>query len=200
MRTAFQLTTCDSQKIENINVVYPKQQLKLEAFVTAFDSWFNTELHKYSNDYSILNTTNVDDEGEQKDGVGGGEEGMRTSGEEEGSNRNWFSKSKRAKPVTVRGNIVDVLNDNKMDRDVKINLVNKTLNTEILFPSLQGDKVTFIGSTFWRYGDKAPYLNHCAVLDTCSDLPNVENSKIDCYKTESDVLIAWHDLIEKKQS
>ena len=40
-----------------------------------------------------------------------------------------------------------------------------------MFPRLEGDKVTFIGTTFMRYGEPLPYLNHCLVLNTCDEVP-----------------------------
>ena len=200
LKTAFQLTTCDSQKIENINVVYPKHKLKAEAFGPAFESWFETVLDDYGKDKNIF-ITPINNSGESAGGQAEtiGDEGVcNNECDEASSSRNWWANVKKTKAITIKGNIVDVLNDNKMDRDTKINIINKTLNEEYMFPDLQGDKVTFIGSTFWRYGEKAPYLNHCAVLDTCSDLPNIENSKIDSYETERDVLIAWRELIDKE--
>ena len=42
------------------------------------------------------------------------------------------------------------------------------------FPKLEGDKVTFIGSTFMNYGEKEPYFNHCLVLGDCDDISNIE--------------------------
>ena len=97
--------------------------------------------------------------------------------------------------ISKTGTIVDILCDKKFDRDTKLLELNISLNT--CFPKLEGDKVTFIGSTFLRYGDKEPYLNHCAVLNTCSKLPG-ENSQIETYSTEGDLLIAWKELIQKE--
>lgn len=62
---------------------------------------------------------------------------------------------------------MDLLNK-KMDRSIKITELTISLNT--YFPSLEGDKVTFIGSTFMRLGEKSPYKNHCIVLNSCSPL------------------------------
>ena len=64
-----------------------------------------------------------------------------------------------------------------------------------IFPPLQGDKVTFIGSTFTKYGEDKAYLNHCIALDTCSD---VNDTKIESYKTEKEVLLAWTKLIQRE--
>ena len=104
--------------------------------------------------------------------------------------------SNRPKKYTKRkATIIDMLNDKTFDRESKVNELCRIL--DIKYPKLEGDKVTFIGSTFMRYGEKEPYFSHCIALDTCDDLPDVENSQIECYKTEREVLIAWRDLIQK---
>ena len=60
---------------------------------------------------------------------------------------------------------------------------------------MEGDKVTFIGSTFLKYGEKEPYLNHCLVLGGCT---KVEGAQIECVKTEEDILMKWRNLIQKE--
>jgi len=72
-----------------------------------------------------------------------------------------------------------------------------TISLNKIFPKLEGDKITFIGSTFLKYGEKEPYLNHCAVLNTCEQIPG-QNTIIESYKTEKDVLLAWKELIQKE--
>ena len=93
----------------------------------------------------------------------------------------------------------------KIDRETKINKLNISLRSpdpEIfpqIFPPVEGDKVTFIGSTFLTYGEKRPYLNHCVVLDTCDALTNeVANSEIQTCKTERELLLAWTDIIQRE--
>ena len=93
----------------------------------------------------------------------------------------------------ANSNIIDYVNNNKNIREDKVNKLNDVLNK--LFPKLEGDKVTFIGSTFLKYGEEKPYLNHCVVLDTCSDINNTE---IESYKTEKDLLLAWTKIIQKE--
>ena len=85
----------------------------------------------------------------------------------------------------------------KMDRETKINKLNVSLQE--IFPPVEGDKVTFIGSTFLTYGEKRPYLNHCIVLDTCDTLKDeVANSEIQTCKTERELLLAWTDIIQRE--
>lgn len=86
--------------------------------------------------------------------------------------------------------VVEMLADPDFPADSKVHVLNNSLNR--FFPQLEGDKCTFIGSTFVRYGEEKPYLNHCVVLNGCEPVPN---TAIECYKTEKEVLLAWRDLI-----
>ena len=92
--------------------------------------------------------------------------------------------------------ILEYLNDSKV---LRIEKVTKMVNLFRLsgFPKVLGDKVTFIGSTFKKAGQEKPYLNHCIVLGTC-DVPEGENVVIESYKRESDVLMAWTELVQRE--
>jgi len=81
------------------------------------------------------------------------------------------------------------------NRDMLMQELTISLNT--IFPKLEGDKITFIGSTFLKYGEKEPYMNHCAVLNTCDHIPT-QNTIVESYKTEKEVLLAWKELIQKE--
>ena len=92
-----------------------------------------------------------------------------------------------------------LLNNRKHAREERIKIVSDTLGS--VFPKVEGDKVTFIGSTFVKYGQNGnrPYLNNCVVLDTCDNIHDeVPNSEIESYTTEADVLLAWTRLIQKE--
>lgn len=78
-------------------------------------------------------------------------------------------------------------------REEKIQTTNDIMTR--LFPQLEGDKTTFIGSTFMRYGEKEPYLNHCVVLGSCNDIPG---AVIETTETEKDLLVRWTELIQKE--
>ena len=95
--------------------------------------------------------------------------------------------------------LTTLLNNPKHSRETKITIVSDTLGS--IFPKVEGDKVTFIGSTFVKYGqdNNRPYLSNCIVLDTCDRLDDeVPNSEIESYTTEADVLVAWTRLIQKE--
>jgi len=64
------------------------------------------------------------------------------------------------------------------------------------FPPLEGDQVTFIGSTFVNYGEETPYLEHCiCVNDTTTISPS---HVLECYPTEKEALVSWSDLIRRE--
>jgi len=94
-----------------------------------------------------------------------------------------------------KATIVDILCDKKFEREGKLIELNETLRK--VFPKLEGDKVTFIGSTIMNYGSIDPHFNHCIVLNTCSDI-QIENSVIESYDTEKEVLLAWQQLVQRE--
>ena len=109
---------------------------------------------------------------------------------QEGENKNY---NKHKSYLKNKITILDLLNDTKFKRDDKVTQITRTL--DIIFPRLEGDKVTFIGSTFWKYGDNSPYLNHCIVLGESSP---IENVVIENKPTEKKALLAWTKLIQKE--
>uniref|UniRef100_A0A6C0F112 DNA-directed DNA polymerase n=1 Tax=viral metagenome TaxID=1070528 RepID=A0A6C0F112_9ZZZZ len=81
-------------------------------------------------------------------------------------------------------------------REVKINHLNSALSG--IFPEVEGDKVTFIGSTFLKSGEERPYLNHCLTIDTCDNVHDVQNSEIQVCGSECDMLLEWTKLIQRE--
>ena len=80
-----------------------------------------------------------------------------------------------------------------MSREMKITHLNTALSS--VFPEVEGDKVTFIGSTFLRMGEERPYLNHCLTVDSCDD---VSNSEIQVCDSERNMLLEWTKLIQRE--
>ena len=89
--------------------------------------------------------------------------------------------------------IPDMLRSTGLDRETKINHMNDALMA--VFPPVEGDKATFIGSTFLRYGEDRPYLNHCLALGTCDPVPGAQI--VSC-KTERALLQAWTALVQRE--
>jgi len=95
--------------------------------------------------------------------------------------------------INKKTTIIDIILNDKYEREEKIKILNDTLTN--LFPSLEGDKTTFIGSTFMRYGENEPYLNHCVVLGSCDP---VDNAVIECVDSESELLTQWMQVIQRE--
>ena len=179
--TAFGYETMNSDPID---LVYPKIAPKTKQEMERLcDKWLSME---------VRNATSQAGEFQNIHTIESLFEKMALNEEDEDD----YHRSKYVKSYTnKKATIVDILCDKKFEREGKINELNLSLNT--VFPKLEGDKVTFIGSTFTKYGEQEPYLNHCVVLNTCAELP-VENSQIETYKTEKEVLLAWSNLIQKE--
>lgn len=102
------------------------------------------------------------------------------------------------KKQVIQIKIMDVIQSDNYDRDEKIRQLDELLTTA--FPPLEGDPVTMIGSTFVRYGEAEPYLNHCITLGGCTPIPGaiveavpiVNGNKLDA---EREVLMRWRELI-----
>jgi len=108
---------------------------------------------------------------------------------EEGTGHRFTKQLK--KKVDLKSTVVDMLTSENHSRDEKIQLLNDVLTR--LFPPLEGDQITCIGSTFMRYGEPDPYLSHCLVLGSCDP---VEGATIDAVQDERDLLVRWAELIQ----
>jgi DNA polymerase elongation subunit (family B) len=89
--------------------------------------------------------------------------------------------------------VLKLLQSTSMTREMKITHLNTALSS--VFPEVEGDKVTFIGSTFLKVGNERPYLNHCLTIDTCDA---VANSEIQVCESEYDMLLEWTRVIQRE--
>ena len=95
--------------------------------------------------------------------------------------------------VEKTNTVIDVLLSKTYTREEKITLINEKMT--IMFPALEGDQVTFIGSTFLKYGEVEPYKNHCVVVGSCSP---VEGTVVESVPTERELLIRWAEMIQEE--
>jgi len=191
VRKAFGFNTEDKAMIM-IDLVFPKKEQMPKSedeVLEMIDSWLKTPLEKKSND-ALSNQMRIESMFENMN-----------NDEEEDATASFVTKGKSKKSETKKYKISDILCDKSLTREEKLNQINVSLSDRNSrknpFPELEGDKVTFIGSTFLRAGEKDPYLNHCIVLNTCGKVP-VDNCEIESYKTEREVLLAWTSLIQKE--
>jgi len=106
--------------------------------------------------------------------------------------------------VGVKKTFLDYLNDSKCDIGKKLEIIDEAVtyifsglkNNKLL--ALEGDKVTFIGTTFMRVGETEPYLNYMAVLGDCDEI-GIEKSEtiVECFETERDMLVGWTEMMQE---
>jgi DNA polymerase elongation subunit (family B) len=167
------------EKMNQVDIVYPKKhpgtkeevqrlcEIWLETQVRNLKSEDNNDINKIENMFEKME---IDDEEECKTHI-------------------------KQSYKDIKATIVDIICDKQFDRDSKLIELNESLRK--VFPKLEGDKVTFIGSTFMYYGNSEPHFNHCIALNSCSPMP-IENSVIESYESEREVLLAWQELVQRE--
>jgi DNA polymerase elongation subunit (family B) len=169
----------------NIDKVYPKTMPKIQMLNKLIERLYNEPIKDLcKEDESNENT--IEAMFEKMNSVAVDED-------DDGGN---YDRKVAAK-VDLDTNIVDLINNTSVKREEKVDKLTDAFRGAG-FPNLEGDKVTFIGSTFLKYGEEKPYLNNCLALDTCSNVDEIENSEIVSYKTERELLMAWKELILKE--
>ena len=134
------------------------------------------------------------DGGDDAEPDGDGDGDGNAHGEIVASKKTWNKDiKKKSNKTTSKTGVIDLLLLD-MARDEKIRFLTNAFD-EAGFPKLEGDKVTFIGSTFMRYGDSEPYLNHCIVLGSCDP---VEGAVIETVDEEVDLLTRWTQVIQEE--
>lgn len=194
------LTAFGKDKLDDVDLVYPKTKPSKEKLIELIELLCKTPLKNAKTMNEIEDNSHIleiDKVFEQiKDSVE-----LNETGEGDGEPSEEFAEifhsnnRYKKKQSNVDATLIDILtaDSDKYPRDVKIDITNETMT--LLFPRLEGDKITFIGSTFLRYGEDEPYLNHCLVLGDCDPVLNAE---IQSVKTEFDILIEWKNLIQRE--
>jgi len=174
------LTAFGYEKMEQIDLVYPKSQPSLKEVNILCETWLETLVRNLKTNDENIYVNNIETLFEKI--------GMD---EEDDDEYKGYIKTY----TDTKATIVDILCDKKFEREGKLTELNESLRK--VFPKLEGDKCTFIGSTFMSYGSSEPNFNHCIVLNTCSDIP-IQNSVIESYSTEKEVLLAWQNLVQRE--
>jgi DNA polymerase elongation subunit (family B) len=190
---------------EEIDVVYPKKMPARQELEDYIESMLNNPLESFLNKTNpmIEHLLGIDSTFEQayqlvkeSDSSGGlaEDEPTQVSMEINDDNKpyNFLGRRKKVK-VSKKRKLIDFLLDEKYTRQETLDTLNEVLSKTL--PSLEGDKVTFIGSTFMRYGEKESYYQNCLVVGDCDPVANCD---IQCLDTEKELLLAWTDLIQKE--
>ena len=210
------LSAFNYDKMDGIDLVYPKHKLNKQEVINNFNIWKNVKVRDYNrtNDDHIIermfqNTLDKlknenDNENDNEDDYEHDKNAENNTGETVGSSEVFtkqdalltaYDNATKISNTIKDYTIMDVIYDNKTHRDMKLTELIYSLRS--VFPALEGDKVTFIGSTFSLHGDDEPYLNHCIVLNTCDKLLSA-NTVIETYSTEREVLLAWTRLMQRE--
>tara|TARA_Y100000748_G_scaffold301585_1_gene302087 strand:+ start:160 stop:3888 length:3729 start_codon:yes stop_codon:yes gene_type:complete len=163
-----------NKHFEDINIVYPKSSVTFDSISLSVDKILNiNNLCDVQVNNSIENMFDIPDDSDNED---------------------YTARSKSQ--INYNNDIISFINDKKIPKEDKATLINQIFTNYL--PSLKGDTVTFIGSTFMDMGTNNIYKNNCIVLNNCNELREIENSEIICCKTERDVLLEWTKLIQKE--
>lgn len=207
------MTAFRYDSFDDIDVVYPKVAPSKATLKTLIARFIDSPLSM------IRNTMTLDEEKRELltidtmfhrindgDDVGFGtfaKDGDDEDGDDDSDNDveddapSWKQNNKFAgtlkKQNDSRMSIIDVVLDVNRERDEKIQITNDLMTS--IFPVLQGDTTTFIGSTFMRYGEPEPYFNHCLVLGTCDPIEGIE---VECVDNERSLLLQWTNLIQRE--
>jgi DNA polymerase elongation subunit (family B) len=199
------LTGFGYQGMDDVDLVYPQKPMSEDDVETKTQDLLAAQVDKFKNATSNTDADAFDAHIQDNDAGEGGDED-KDSDDEGGAGENdvlepgqsFFRWRKPVAPVpryVKKGTILDVLRDETASRETKLKEVQLMLDH--FFPPLQGDKVTFIGSSFMINGQVRPYLQHCLVQGTCSPVPN-SDIKIESRATEKDLLLAWTELIQNE--
>ena len=173
----------DESLNQYIDKVYPiKSPKNKETLIELINKWLSCPLKniKLSDDYKSQKT------------IENMFEKMQQCEEDDEENIDYYSNT-QIQSNSKNRTIIEIICDKKITRTIKIDEINESLDCH--FPKLEGDKCTFIGSTFLRNGEKEPYRNHCVVLNSCSNVNGVE---IQTCKNEKELLLKWRDVIREE--
>jgi DNA polymerase elongation subunit (family B) len=198
------MTAFGYDKFNDVDLVYPKIAPSKDRLTKLIQSFIDTPVldvkKMKSSDEDMENAYTIEaifEEMREANEYGGGHDGDSDDGGEVDETPSYYKNKKpksKTKKVEKKNTIVDILMSDDYTRDEKIQNVNETFRC-LSFPPLEGDKVTFIGSTFMRYGEQEPYMNHCLVLGSCDE---VAGAIIQTAETERDLLLQWTELIQRE--
>ena len=188
-----------TEKIKNLNDECADKYANANTIEAMFEKIGKKNAECFGNNN---NNNNDDDNGDDDDDDAGNygdngdhENAVTMNIVEEVAIKSNYSHNQEQLPKLVDREItvLKLLQSMTMTREMKITHLNTALSS--VYPEVEGDKVTFIGSTFLKVGDERPYLNHCLTIDTCDAVPNAE---IQVCESEYDMLLEWTKVIQRE--
>jgi DNA polymerase elongation subunit (family B) len=176
----------------NIEKIYTKKTIELEDLDNLITELLKIKPGKKDNYIDINDNTDDEDNSDMDVDVNNVEEVYK------------YKKYKTTQLKDKDSEIIDIINSKTLNRNTRIIELTKCFGQhnpkqenrwEGIFPEVEGDRVTFIGSTIRKNGEIKPYLKHCIVVGDCNE---IENSVVESYKTEKEALLAWTNFIQKE--
>lgn len=187
-------------KFNDIDLIYPKNAVsksQVEAYIAKLLVQDMDNLNDGENS-SVMTITRLFEtmrDDAIKFGCEDGRDGDDDSDNECEETSSYGKKvSKSIKTNSSTTTILEVIFGDKYSRDDKVRIVNEAMTG--IFPKLEGDRVTMIGSTFVKFGQPSPYLNHCIVVNSCDP---VDGAVIVSVQTETEMLLKWSELIRHEK-
>jgi DNA polymerase elongation subunit (family B) len=101
--------------------------------------------------------------------------------------------------------IIVIMKNETFKREEKINKLNKLFNnsipinlgeqsTQISLPSLHGDRIIQIGTTFHFYGERDIVYRHIVTLNTCTDIVDAD---VKACSSEQELLLEWCKVVQR---
>jgi DNA polymerase elongation subunit (family B) len=185
---------------DDIDAVYPKVMPSKTAVKTLISRFIDSPLSLIRNievDAEKQDLLRIDDlfhriDDADDSGRFANDDSDGSDGEDDNIAPSWKKKKTNAN-ASDKMTIIEVMLDQTRERDEKIQIMNDLMTS--IFPVLQGDKTTFIGSTFIRYGEPEPYLNHCLVLGSCDPIDGIV---VETTEDEKTLLMKWTKLIQRE--
>jgi len=172
---------------ENVDKVFTKQPIDKNMMKLKIQHFMSAPMEHIHNDVSLTEGKQIWKITKMFEKQVKKMEEDSSSEQEEEKERIKYDKKKEQETI------VSILLNETIPRDEKIQLCNQSMT--YLFPALEGDQITFIGTTFSKYGEPEPYRNHCFVVGSCD---KVEHLEIDSVSTERDLLLQWTQLIHEE--
>lgn len=208
IKTAFAITT-EPMHNQSVNKVYPKITWSESQIDLATTHWLKCSVSMDIN--STLNSVNIEntlekmfsaisneeedigeDSEDEEDGEEGNEDKQREDKQHFKAKKTHISNKRTNSEATMLELLTSLTHEN---RDEIVQHITKSMSK--FYPPLEGDKVTFIGASFRRYGEEEPYANHCIVLNSCDEM-GIPNEHVKTCDTEKDVLLSFTELVQRE--
>lgn len=189
-------------KFDDIDLIYPKSPVLKPALERNISQMLSQNMDSIKNgENSSVMTITAMFEGIRDDAMqfGGGDDGDSDDDgcadvEESSRTRRKTSSTSFLGKDGGEITVLEFIISEKYSRDDKIQIVNESMTG--IFPKLEGDRVTMIGSTFLKAGSPEPYLNNCIVVNSCDP---VMGAVIESVATETELLLRWTELIQREK-